>query len=327
MSKTVVGLFSTFAQAQQVKQTLVSSGFESQNVTVVANDDNEMSSIGSTGIAGSGSSLGSGISTGTAGTGMTGSGVAGAAKGAAEGMGEKIGNFFRNLTGGDEETHSHYASGVNQGGALVAVTVADERANEVASLLKQHGAREIEGGSQTSSSSSSYTGASALGGSAALGATRGSIAETGQTAIPIIEEQLVVGKREVDRGGVRVYSHVTERPVEADVTLRDERINVERRPVNRAATAADFQSGSGSVIEMKAMGEEAVVGKSSRVVEEVLVGKQSSERVEEIHDTVRKTEVEVENLTGVGKGINTGTSATSTSVDALDKLTNKKNNY
>ena len=68
--------------------------------------------------------------------------------------------------------------------------------------------------------------------------------------------------------------------------------------VNRPATAADFAAGSGSVIELNATGEEAVVGKTSRVVEEVLVGKQSSEHTQVIHDSVRKTEVDIEQVPG-----------------------------
>ena len=111
-----------------------------------------------------------------------------------------------------------------------------------------------------------------------------------------MEEELVVGKREVDRGGVRVYSHVVAVPVATDVTLRDESVHVERRPVDRVATAADFEAGRGSVIELTATGEEAVVGKTSRVVEEVLVGKNTSSHTEAIHDSVRKTEVEVEDI-------------------------------
>jgi uncharacterized protein (TIGR02271 family) len=314
MSKTVVGLFSTMAQAQQVKQTLVSNGYETQNIHVVANNDDNTSTMD----AGS-TSMGTGSATTNTGSSTTGNLASGA-----EGMGEKIGNFFRNLTGGDETAHNHYATGVNGGGALVAVTVADEKATQTAQLLRQHGASEIEGQGQGAATSTS---ASRGGSTAATGNIAGNVAgnATGETVIPIVEEELVVGKREVDHGGVRVYSHVTERPVEAEVTLREERINVERRPVNRPATAADFQTGSGSVVELNAMAEEAVVGKSSRVVEEVRVGKQSSEHSEAIHDTVRKTEVDVENIQA-----NTGTGKTGTTGNYADDVTTAsttKNRY
>lgn len=268
MSKTVVGLFNSTAEAQQVKQSLVSNGYSASDINIMANDQDGMSKS----MTGTGTGVGTG----------TGTGVGSTVAGAAEGIGQKISNFFSSLTGGDDDVHGHYATGVNQGGALLTVKADDNRANEIASLLKQHGAREIEGNLQSKASTG----------------TSNAAALTGQTAIPVIEEELVVGKREVDRGGVRVYSHVVERPVEADVTLRDERVNVERRAVDRPATAADFEAGKDASFELRATGEEAVVGKNSRVVEEVMVGKQSDERTEAVRDTVRKTEVEVEQIAG-----------------------------
>ena len=50
--------------------------------------------------------------------------------------------------------------------------------------------------------------------------------------IPIAEEELHVGKREVGHGRVRIQSRVVERPVQEQVTLREERVDVERRPVS-----------------------------------------------------------------------------------------------
>ncbi len=266
MSKTVVGLFATTAQAEQVRKTLVADGFSEQSIRVVANDDTSSAQS----------------ATGT----ISDKDYTDVGSGGGTGIGEKVSSFFRNLSGGDEHAHAHYAEGVNSGGALLTATVEDERATEVASTLREYGARDIEG----ATSQQKVASASAF-------AQTGQSEAVGQTAIPIVEEELVVGKREVDRGGVRIYSHVVERPVEADVTLRDERVNVERRVVNRPATAADFGTGEAS-FELRATGEEAVVGKNSRVTEEVLVGKQASEHSEAIHDTVRKTEVEVEQLPG-----------------------------
>lgn len=257
--KTVVGLFSTTAQAEQVKEALVAEGYEAQHIKVVANDQDNM--------------------TGDASATSSDKNYTDIGSGGGTGIGEKVSSFFRNLSGGDEHAHNHYATGVNQGGALLAATVEDGEAAEIAATLKGHGARDIEGDSKQSRTSGNGKNM------------------TGETSIPVVEEELVVGKREVDRGGVRVYSHVVERPVEADVTLRSEQINVERRPVNRVATAADFGTGEKS-FEMRASGEEAVVSKNSRVVEEVVVGKKASEHTEVIHDAVRKTEVDVEQLAG-----------------------------
>ena len=44
------------------------------------------------------------------------------------------------------------------------------------------------------------------------------------------------------------------------------------------------------------MAEEPVVNKRARVREEVVVGKETSKRTEQIRDTVRRTEVEVERI-------------------------------
>ena len=288
--KTVVGLFSTTAEAQQVKQALVSQGYSSSDISVHANDayDEEGEGTGYNETTASTSTAGN-----TTGTGMSETGA---------GIGHRISNFFSSLTGGDEDAHNTYAQGVNQGGALLSVKADDDQANSVAALLRQHGARDIEGGTRSASYEETTD------------KNRGSdlTSTTGQTSIPIVEEELVVGKREVDLGGVRVYSHIVERPVTADVSLHNESIDIGRRMVNRPATAADFQTGS-TPIELRAMGEEAVVGKTARVVEEVTVGKQGSDRTETINDSVRKTEVDVEELPS------TATTATTTGTTTKDR--------
>lgn len=254
MAKTVVGLFSSVAKAEEVKQALIAEDYVGGKITVVAN------------------------------------GTEGAEESGVKHVGDKISSFFKSLTGGDDDAHEHYASGINGGGALLAATVEDDEATAVTAFLKAHGAKDIDGNTQAAT-----TGTPVYGGSATT-------AQEG-TAIPIIEESLVVGKREVDRGGVRVYTHVVEKPVSADVTLREEVINVARKFVDRPATAADFAAGSGQVIELSATGEEAVVGKTSRVVEEVHIGKESTERNEQISDSVRKTEVHVEEVPAAAGGL------------------------
>jgi len=111
--------------------------------------------------------------------------------------------------------------------------------------------------------------------------------------VKVVEERLNVGKREVEGGVVRVRSYVREQPVEADVELRNTRVYVERRPVDRAVNAADVQFGD-RTLEAREHMEQPVVSKEARVVEEIGLRKETEVEHQRIQDTVRKTEVEIE---------------------------------
>lgn len=113
------------------------------------------------------------------------------------------------------------------------------------------------------------------------------------TTIPIIEEEMRIGKREVDRGGVHVEKYEEEMPVEEDINLRKEQINVERRPVDREATPEDFAAFKEGSMDLKETEEEPVVDKRSRVVEEVHIDKDVTEKSEKIRDTLHRTDVDI----------------------------------
>jgi len=115
---------------------------------------------------------------------------------------------------------------------------------------------------------------------------------TGET-IPVIRENLEVGKEEVERGGIRLRSRVVETPIEETVNLREETVNVERTPVDRPATDADLREEN---VEVRERAEVPVVNKEARVVEEISLNKEVNEREETIRDTVRETEVDVDKL-------------------------------
>ena len=146
----------------------------------------------------------------------------------------------------------------------------------------------------------STSGLTATGLSGAGGSTRAT-SERGDEVIPIAEEQLHVSKRDVGHGRVRVRSYVVERPVEEQVSLREENVHVERRPVE-GSTRTGALSGDAlfqeRTIEMDETREEAVVSKEARVKEEVVVRKDVEDRTETISDTVRSTEVDVEDERG-----------------------------
>ena len=124
-------------------------------------------------------------------------------------------------------------------------------------------------------------------------------AEVGDV-IEVYEERLDVGKREVSHGAVKVHSHVVETPVQEQVSLHDETVRVDRRPVDRVVSGTDalFQD---RTIELQEFAEEAIVSKEVRVVEEISLRKEAHDRTETIRDTVRHTEVEIEDgRTGTG---------------------------
>jgi uncharacterized protein (TIGR02271 family) len=161
------------------------------------------------------------------------------------------------------------------------------------------------------SSGMSQTGLSGAGGS--THATSDQASEV----IPVAEEELHVSKRDVNHGRVRVRSYVVERPVQEQVSLREENVHVERRPVTDATrtgtTSGDalFQE---RTIEMHETREEAVVSKEARVTEELVVRKDVDQRTETISDTVRSTEVEVEDERG-NRVAGTGTTGKTTDRD------------
>ena len=111
------------------------------------------------------------------------------------------------------------------------------------------------------------------------------------------EEQLSVGKRLVNRGGTRIRRYVVETPVEENVSLHSERVTLDRHPVTDGRPVTDG-SFSEKTIEMTETAEEAVVSKTARVVEEVGLRREASDRVETVRDNVRKEEVKIEQVPG-----------------------------
>lgn len=128
--------------------------------------------------------------------------------------------------------------------------------------------------------------------SAATGSASGSASGS---VIPVVEEELQVGKRKVETGGVQVKTSVTETPVATDVNLHSEKVKVERRPVDRPITDADAAFREGT-IELKETAEQAVVRKRARVVEEIVLKKEGHDETKTVRDKVRKTDVDVQNV-------------------------------
>lgn len=194
--------------------------------------------------------------------------------------------WLKSLFGEDE---TRYTTASERGNTIVAVDASNNQIDAIAEILDRHDPVDLQAQSTT---------ASAAGAGATAGSTSGARPRTGTgegaSSIPVVEEEIAVGKRSYQRGGVRIYSRVVETPVEENVQLRDERVYVDRQQVDRPATEADLRGGQEQVVEVREYAEEPVIEKRARVVEEVRVGKDVSERTETVRDTVRRTEVDVE---------------------------------
>ena len=181
-----------------------------------------------------------------------------------------------------------YEEAVRRGGDLLTVNCADAEAGRVHALLEASNAVDMVD-REREMRASGFT--------PPAPSTAAPVVATAETegVIPVVEEQLVVGKRQVDRGGVRVRAYTVETPVQENVSLRQERVDVERRAVNApAADAATlFQERDLELVETS---EEVVIAKETRIVEELSVHKDAGQRVETVNDTVRHTEVEVDQV-------------------------------
>jgi uncharacterized protein (TIGR02271 family) len=277
MTRTITAFFDSRSEAEAARSRLTQSNVDADRVQII--DQSHSNSTGS--------------STGTSG-------------GSDSSQGQGFWASVRSAFLPDEDSYA-YEEGMRRGGYLVCAQVEESQADEAIRILDEGGSVDFDQRQDQwrSEGWSGYTGSGGttdlgVGGSTGtLGARttseRGNIVE--EEHIPIVEEELRVGKREVTRGGARVRSYIREVPVHEQVTLREEHVSVERRPVNETLRSADLNSGDllqERTIEMTETAEEAVVAKEAKVREELVVRKTAEEHVENIDDTVRRTEVDVD---------------------------------
>ncbi|MCJ2020439.1 YsnF/AvaK domain-containing protein [Methylobacterium sp. E-065] len=272
MTQTITAMYDTYPEATAAKAKLVAIGIPEVGVRILSGSE--------------------------AGT------TTGAATTHEGGMWGSLKEFFMP----EEDRHLH-AEGLNRGGTMLTATVEDGYAERTYDILEEHGSVDMDereaswrkegwNGQAAGAPVAAVAPASttATKGLRAAGSTETVAAQEtaqGTDYIPVVEERLNVGKRMVDSGRVRVRSYAVEKAVSENVTLHDETVRVDRRVVDRAVTPGDMALFEDKVIEATEMREQAVVSKEARVVGEVGIRKDATQRVETVTDKVRHTEVEV----------------------------------
>lgn len=350
--QTVVGIFDSASEAQQAVDELVSEGFSRSNIDISTNSADGNYTSGSSGSIPDRHTNTSGTMAeevvddtkdvvdragdtipdrhrNTSGT------MAEEVVDDTKDVGDSIGDFFKSLFGGGDDDDDNYKKHAEVGRRSTIVTVhaqSEDEAERAADILDDNGAVDVDERATQYGYGKTTTGTDTISGSGTAyvdassrdrdvtnrdqDLTNRDVTTDNDQTIKVIQENLEIGKREVQTGGVRVRSRIVEKPVEENLRLREERVTVQRTPVNRPATDADLNAFQEGQIELTEHAEVPVVSKTANVVEEISIGKEVNERNETVRDTVRNTEVDVENLgkTDVTDPDFTGTGRTDQSV-------------
>ena len=278
MTNTIIGVFDDRAEAQRTEQELIAAGFDRSAVSIRAGQTQTTKKTTQS----------------------------------RQDDGGGVWDAIKDLFGmADDSERAYYQEAARRGGVILSVNAPENQIDRACEIIERHNPVDIETRAQQWRQQG-WTPPATADVEARITtqhqqhqqqqpratqqqARQATQQQAGSETIPVVQEELHVGKRAVNRGGVRVYSHVTERPVEENVQLREERVNVERRPVDRPVTNADAAFKE-RAIEARETSEEAVVQKQARVVEEVSVNKDVRQRNEKVRDTVRRTDVDVERI-------------------------------
>jgi len=264
--KTVVGVFEDYNSADRVVRDLTNAGIPRDSIEVKSNF-------------------------------MT--GAAGRSGSQEENREGGISGFFHRLFGDDESEAGHYAEAQRRGNTIVCVTAPGDQLERAVDIMNSAGAVDIDrhvenyrqmGYQQYDPNAEPYNYDQARSERERFRTNEGG------ASIPVVEEELQVGKRAVRRGGVRVYSRMVEEPASENIELREEHVRVDRRPTDRVMSEAEMQGLRDQTIEVNEMVEEPVVKKRARVREEVVVGKETTNRTEKVSENLRRTEVNVERM-------------------------------
>jgi uncharacterized protein (TIGR02271 family) len=181
-----------------------------------------------------------------------------------------------------------YGDTLRKGGAVLAVRGPKEHVAKIMSILDAHQPVDVQDAATRLRSEVPQAKGPIPAPGAAISAAK-------EEVLRLAEEQMNIGKRTLETGTTRIRRFVTERPVEAQVNLHEEHAKVVRRAITDPNYIADidWSDKEYTVVETA---EQAVVSKTARVIEEVAVRREGSDRTETVRDTVRRQQVEVEKV-------------------------------
>ncbi|SFO51271.1 conserved domain-containing protein [Candidatus Pantoea varia] len=117
--------------------------------------------------------------------------------------------------------------------------------------------------------------------------------ESDEDVLRLAEERLEVGKRLVSEGSTRVRRYTVTDQVTENVSLHEQHAEIFRRPVSETGSSTHVDW-SEKTVEVEETHEQPVINKTAQIIEEVVLRKEASDRVETINDSVRRQEVDID---------------------------------
>lgn len=261
----IVTMFSTLAQAEGAKRSLIKAGFADHDIDVI-----------------SGERLKS------------------------EGHEARHPSFWQRLFGStlDEEQSGVYEDAIKSGSVVLTLRAEEEQLPRAYSILDAHDTGELPASGAagltgddgyTVSTAHTTTGVNSVSDSDLTEPVRTSLTgdETEEEILRLAEERLEVGKRLVSEGTTRVRRYTVTDQVSEDISLHEQHADIFRRSTGDLAAPGEVDWEE-KTIEVAETHEQPVINKTAHIKEEVVVRKDQSERVENVTDSVRRQEVDID---------------------------------
>jgi uncharacterized protein (TIGR02271 family) len=307
----VVGVFRDRSEAEKAVEELKRAGFRDDQIGFVTRrDDGTGTATTATDRDAEGTDRGTGAATGAVAGGVLGAiigagaallipgvgpvlagGILAAALGGAA-IGAAAGGLIGALTGlGIPEEEAEYYNTEFESGRTIVTVKADGRYQEAYDILHRFGAYDYRGREAMAGTTSGAPVGAAMKTSTAPSARQ---QDQREIRVPEVEERLQVEKRPVQQGEVRIEREVHEEQKNVPVTLTQEQVHVDKRDVPERPLREGEEAFQEGTIRVPVRGEEAVARKEAVVTGEVVVNKERTTEQQQVADTVRRTEVHVD---------------------------------
>lgn len=200
-----------------------------------------------------------------------------------------------------------YADTIEDGGTVVSVRVPHDQVAQASGILDLYRPINVHDRAVTSGvapaahveTAAKAIAAMPLAADQAVAVTA-KLAKMHSDVLQLAEEQLQIGKKNVETGRTRVRRFTTEQDVSQEVTLHEEHAEVLRTALTQPAALEeiDWADRELEVVETR---EQALVNKTARLVEEVALRTKGADHLETIHEKLRRQQAEVEQLDATGK--------------------------